>query len=325
MTTKKIVVGFDGFVDVLVKPVKEKSETTTYFDTIGNFGRYLTGQEGKSCSIEVDVMQRKHGGNAPLLSTAACHLGMDVTCIGMMGYPELDPVFAPLPFEKVSYMSPGESTALEFNDGKIFIAPGIVSNDPWGKISQAMNNNTEAVFREADAIALVNWSEITFAKHLWENVLNCLPDTSAKDIKHIIFDLCDTTRKPASEAEDILRLIGAFSKKGCTTLSLNENECLDIGKKIFAFDDCKQIANKLRKIYGIDEVVVHATKWSFLSANDVEIYQDTIFIENPAVSTGAGDNYNAAYTFAVSQGMHHEERITFCHKFVHGYISKGGY
>jgi len=322
---KKIIVGFDGFVDVLVKPIKEKGETTEYFDTIGNLGRYLVGQEGKSCSIEYDIFKRKHGGNAPLLSTAAAHLGMDTTCIGMMGYPSLDPVFAPLNFKKISYMPPGEATALEFNDGKVFLAPGLELKDPWERVNEAFAYEAEKAFQQADTIALVNWSEITFAKELWKNILNCLPDFNEKKEKHILFDLCDTTRKPKNEVDDILQLIGRFSKKGTTTLSLNENECLDVGKKIFDINDSKLIAKNIRSFFSIDEILVRSKRWVYIIAKDTECLKDTNHVEKPVISTGAGDNYNAAYCYGTAKGLTHEERIDFCNKFVHGYLSKGGY
>jgi len=313
---KKLIVGFDGFVDIMVRPVKEKGDTTQYFDTIGNFGRYITGQEGKSCSIEMDISIRKHGGNAPLLSTAASRLGMDVTCIGMMGYPTLDPVFEHLPFEKISYMPPGESTALEFNDGKVFFAPGISATDPWGKVTEAMQGKIS--FNDADAIALVNWSEISFAKELWQNVLDAL--TEKKD-RHVLFDLCDTTRKPTEDVDEILELMGAFTAKASVTLSLNENECLDIGRKIFDNHDAKQIAKLLQDKYGITEVIVHATKWSYMLAQDAEVFANTIYVEKPAISTGAGDNFNGSYIVARSQGLDPQQCIAFCHRFVHDYIS----
>ena len=317
---KKLVVGFDGFVDRLVRVVKESG--ASYYDTIGDFGRYITGQENKSCSIQIDLHNRKHGGNAPLLSTAAAHLGLDVTCIGMMGYPTLDPIFAPLAFNKISYMPPGESLALEFNDGKVFIAEGIQLDDPWARIEAASNGTVSTLYDEADAIALVNWSEVTFAQDLWEKVYASLTTIRPR---HILFDLCDTTRKTQAETLDILALIGRFGEKGNTILSLNENECLDVGKKIGINPDCEAIARALRATYNIHEVLVHATKWSFLTTRTGELRQDTTYVAQPKVSTGAGDNFNASYLYAATQGMGMNARIRFAHDFVHGYISTGGY
>ena len=325
MIPKKIVVGFDGFLDILAKPIAEKrNDGNRYFATIDAFGKYLCGQAGKSCSIELDVTARKPGGNAPLLSIAAAALGMDVNCVGMMGWPKPDALFAAMPFQTYTYLPPGESTALEFDDGKVFLAPSIpFLDDPWAKVDAAMQNRADEVFAQADIVALVNWSEIPFAHALWEAALAALLPYAADKEKHMLFDLCDCSRKLPADIEAVLKLIGRFSARRHSILSLNENECLNIGAKLFDESDCTTIATNIHKHFNVDEVVVHALKWSLVVNHQEQCCQQTIFVKKPVVSTGAGDNFNAAYAYGAAMKTTAKERLAFCHRFVHTYITSG--
>ena len=60
----RMVVGFDGFVDTLARPILSGNRP---FDTSGALGEAIAGQAGKSCSIELEVISRRMGGNAPLV------------------------------------------------------------------------------------------------------------------------------------------------------------------------------------------------------------------------------------------------------------------
>ena len=77
------------------------------FATIRDFGTFLTGKAEKSCSIELAVEARQLGGNLPFLSRAAGGLGLDVTCIGMLGERgNVDPLFAQMPCRLYSFALP---------------------------------------------------------------------------------------------------------------------------------------------------------------------------------------------------------------------------
>lgn len=327
MSKKTIVTGFDGFVDTLAKAIQSQGTANkgpVYFDTIDSFGRYLCGQAGKSCSVEMDIITRRPGGNAPQVALGAAALGMEAFCIGMLGHPQIDPVFADMPVNMYSYMPPGASTALEFNDGKIFLAPSILGQaNLWTQIESATGHKAAEIIRDADALALVNWSEVPFTQQLWESTLSIALSGSPPDkSKYVLFDLCDCTRKPKEDTISVLTLIGKFCNYRTGILSLNENESQDIGKKL-GISQIKELTNHLKTHFGIDEIVVHAVHWSLVSTKTEEYKHPSIFVENPLFSTGAGDHFNAAYLYAASNGYNIKSRIDCCHKYVHNYISTG--
>ena len=132
--TFQAFVGFDGFVDTLVKPVKTAGENgqMTFFDTIGEFGTYLAGKAGKSCSIELSKITEKMGGNTVIYASALSGLGIYTHCVGAFGYPQVKEIFKQnnpyLDFVTIS--DPGICTALEFSDGSREVMPLTGSRTP---------------------------------------------------------------------------------------------------------------------------------------------------------------------------------------------------
>ena len=94
----RVTAGFDGYVDTISRVVKQKGAEggVEYFSTIAEFGAYVTVKAGKSASIELRTQRVRAGGNLPLFALALCALGVEVTAMGAMGWPQLHPAFAEL-------------------------------------------------------------------------------------------------------------------------------------------------------------------------------------------------------------------------------------
>lgn len=55
---KRAVVGFDGFIDTIARPLRATAaagQPAQPFETIADFGAYLVGQAGKSCSVALSI------------------------------------------------------------------------------------------------------------------------------------------------------------------------------------------------------------------------------------------------------------------------------
>lgn len=323
---KTLVVGFDGFVDTLARPVLQTSgdgAPAHFYPTIPSLGEMLAGQGGKSCSVELQVDCRRAGGNAPQLAAGAAALGMRVSCIGMLGENGIDPAFKDLPATLYSYLAPGAALALEFDDGKVFLAEGVPQiQDPWALVEHATAGAAARLLAGADALAFVNWSEVTFMHTLWKSALHALEDTASPDkSRTILFDLSDCTRRPDEELEEVLRLMGAFSSTRTTLLSLNENEADVLGRRVLKNDgDLRRTAAGLRDAFGLDEILVHTREQSILHTPRGLHVLPTRVVERPAVSTGAGDRFNAASLHAAAHGLDDEGRLAFANDYVRRYL-----
>lgn len=327
---KRIVVGFDGFVDTIVRPVRcpaAGGESAQMFETIREFGEYLISKAEKSCSIELSVESRQLGGNLPFLSRAAGGLGLDVTCIGMLGENgAVDPIFREMPCTLHPFSAPGQSTCMEFRDGKVLLSSDCtLPDDPWGLVQKATAGRAPELFQAADLVALVNWSELSFAHGLWEKVYSqALAGGGCDKSRFAFFDLCDCSRRADVEMDAVLKLIGAFSAQRTAILSLNENEAQTLSSRLLHCGaELDDIGEHIRGRYGVDEVIIHTIRESLLSSERGTVRLPVDFVEVPVISTGAGDNFNAACCFGAVMGLSDRERLAFASRFATFYVANG--
>src|SRR6186713_1178741 len=89
-------IGLDGFVDEILHVVdkRESAEKFVRLPTIARYAERLAAAAGKSTNVELVTQLTKLGGNGPIMANALAGLGLPVTYLGNLGYPNLHPVFA---------------------------------------------------------------------------------------------------------------------------------------------------------------------------------------------------------------------------------------
>lgn len=319
---KRVAAGFDGFQDRILRPIRKiEGEALTYFDTIADFGLFLTQKQGKSCSIELDVQTHKLGGNCPIFSAALGTAGVPVDCVGMFTGGDFSAM--PPACTLYSYADAGTSDCLEFRDGKVMLASRCtMADDPYAAVCAAVPQ-LPTLFAQADLGAFLNWSELDYATALWEGMeahafAGAAPDFS----RFLFFDLCDIARKSREDILRVLALLARFSRARHTVLSLNENECLLLGG-IVGGGTPEEIARALHAAYGLHEVLVHTLHTSFLLRDGCWHARPTIFCERPLLSTGAGDNFNAGYALSLLLTDETDTRLALANLFASRYITSG--
>src|SRR5438445_6456951 len=118
-------VGLDGFVDEILHVVDKRESAEKYLrlPTIAQLAARLAAAAGRSTNVELVGQMTKLGGNGPIMANALASFGMKVSYLGILGYPNLHPVFADFAkrAEVYSIAEPGYTEALEFDDGKIML------------------------------------------------------------------------------------------------------------------------------------------------------------------------------------------------------------
>src|SRR5437762_4268962 len=121
----KAMVGLDGFVDEIIAVVDKRHDGGRFdaIKTIDRFGAKISAAAGQSSNYELVVKQMKLGGNGPIMANALASLGMSVTYVGNLGYPEVHPVFKEFARKAhvISIGEPAHTDALEFEDGKLML------------------------------------------------------------------------------------------------------------------------------------------------------------------------------------------------------------
>ena len=93
LAQRQAVLGFDGFVDEIVRIVDKRESLQEYsvLATLSHLAERVAESAGKSTNLELVVQKTKIGGNGPIMANALATLGLPVTYIGILGYPAVHP------------------------------------------------------------------------------------------------------------------------------------------------------------------------------------------------------------------------------------------
>jgi len=334
LSSKKVALGFDGFIDTIARIIRQKHthKSHSFFNNIKDFGKYIIDKEGSSFSLESEEQLSKLGGNMPIMANALANLGVQVSAIGAMGYPRIHPVFEELSTKSIlySFADPGLSTAYEFKDGKILIADfHELNSHGWESIKERIGlDNLIRIYQECDLISIVNWSEIDTSTNIWKGLLkNVFPRYINPGNKQLsFFDLSDCSKRSKASIEEALDLLKAFSTYTKPVLGLNRNEAQIIYKLLFKKMPGKNFSTVAEKIFeklNIDTILLHSTKEAYVINESGTFHGESFFVKNPKLSTGAGDNFNSGYCAARLMDLDPQSSLTFAHA-VSGYYVKEG-
>ena len=308
IATCRATVGLDGFVDEIIRVVDKRgsAERYTRVPTLTAFGTRIRAAAGKSMNAELVIERVKLGGNGPIMANALAAFGVQVTCIGSLGHPQLHPVFAGLAKRATVYSiaEPGRTDALEFNDGKIMMGKHASLRDvSWKRLIERVGCKTlEGCFANVNLVGLENWTMLPHMSDIWEHVLaDICPKMPARPRHTFFFDLADPEKRDRNEIRHAIRLIGKFQKYFDVYLGLNEKEAFEIADVLGyrgAHQGDKAIKTVAKFIYDkikASAVVVHPRTYAIAASANGVVRANGAHAAKPLISTGAGDHFNAGF------------------------------
>ena len=155
-------IGLDGFVDDILHVVDKRESADKYLRlaTISQLADRLAAAAGRSTNIELVSQLNKLGGNGPIMANAMASFGLKVSYLGILGYPNLHPVFTEFAkrAEVHSIAEPGYTDALEFEDGKIMLGKHqSLKQMNWENIKSRFGKDKFAAkMSNADLVGFVN-------------------------------------------------------------------------------------------------------------------------------------------------------------------------
>ncbi len=327
---QRVFLGFDAFIDHIVKPIKSGSALNpeAYFESMNAFGQFLSERDGMNCSVELQSCVEKLGGNAPITANALISLDVDCVCVGGFGLPEINPVFAELSerAELISVSNPGMTTALEFGNGKVMLGINKDIN------SLGFEHITERVSKQgliehiskSDLLMFLNWSELPRSTEIYKGFASeVLPHVDGEKILYM--DLSDCARRDMSEVQELCEVIKALPRHIHVYLSLNRNEdrivCGACGIDADKPDEIR--AQALVEALGLEGVILHRRERCHMTSKSGSGTSYTELCKTPAVSTGAGDNLNACICKGLLLGMSPLEIVEFATAGSGFYVENG--
>ncbi len=314
---KRAWVGLDGFVDTIVAPVGQRSgpgEAFTTIATIPEFGQRVLGAAGKSTNIELYPRMEKFGGNGPIMAAALLAAGTQTTLVGALGHATVLPVFDLFSSRaKVfSLADPARTTAIEFADGKLMLGQTRTLDEiTYARMLAVMGETAlRASLDSADLVALTNWTMITGMSEIFQRLTQeILPTLSSRE-RIYFFDLADPEKRSVRDLREALHQISSFERYGRVTLGLNLKEAQQVSSALELRASSGEseavlleMAEGIRRDLRVATVVIHPRQSAACASSTGTAWVPGPYCENPIITTGAGDHFNAGFSTGQLLGL----------------------
>jgi sugar/nucleoside kinase (ribokinase family) len=311
----KATVGLDGFVDEIIAVVDKRHDGGRYepVRTIEALSRKMAAAAGQSSNYELVVRQRKLGGNGPIMANALASIGVAVTYIGNLGYPTIDPVFEPLARRAKVYSigQPGHTDALEFDDGKLMFGKHETLHEVnWDNlVSRVGRERLKELMDGSQLIGMVNWTMLPHMTRIWAKMLDEVIPNAERHERRLFIDLADPEKRTHHDIMDALKLLQRFQDQVDVVLGLNLKESLEIADVLGLpgrsdpEGAIEENAKAIRKELGLACVVIHPRRGAAAALEGESATFPGPFVQQPKISTGAGDHFNAGFCLGRVLGL----------------------
>jgi len=327
--SRTALIGFDGFIDSILHMVDRRTDMTptgyTRIETIAAFSARCAAAAGRSTNIEQVLVEDRFGGNGPLLAGALASLETPTTYIGAISDHQrigIHPVFAAFAAKcrkAVAIGPPSSTLCLEFDDGKLmFNNTSLVQAVTWGAIVKRIGlEPLIAMFDEADLIGVVNWSLLGGVPGIWRGMMKDVwPRIRVKN-RRLAIDLSDPAKRTDEDVRSamgqLLELNGLPGLRVTLGLNLAESERIvsvmggdvsparsmaTLGETVMAR------AAEIQRLTDLDCIAVHPREGAgAATAGGEAAWIEGPFTNEPRLSTGAGDHFNAGFVFGQLHSM----------------------
>lgn len=313
-TPRSVVVGFDGFVDEMIRVVGERQSLDAYdpVPDISAFGSLISAAAGHSSLREIVVEAVHPGGCAVNLGDGLASVGVPVDCFATLGDP-VHPAFRETlaRFRKTVTWGeePGRTLAFEFSDGKLMFSSvrQLTRFTPESVLPRLGDGAYLQSCREAGVIALTNWTLYPHMTAVW-GMLQREVYSALEHRPPFFVDLVDPASRAAADIRAMLQVLPSIEQCGPVTLGLNGNEANILARLLGlepAEDDESaglRLAGELRSAIGVASVVIHRLRFAASAGPEGRVSASGPYCERPLKSTGAGDRFNAGYCLGLLAG-----------------------
>jgi sugar/nucleoside kinase (ribokinase family) len=315
------LVGLDGFVDEIIAVVDKRQSHASYepVRTIAHLAQKISAASGHSSNYELIVKQTKLGGNGPIMANALASLGLAVTYVGNLGFPQIHPVFSELAQRAhvISVAEPAHTDALEFEDGKLMLGKLAPLNEvTWDNLLERVGRERLLeLLSGARLIGMVNWTMLPHMSRIWAKMLDEVIPNSERHQRKLFVDLADPEKRTHEDILDALKLLTRFQDQVDVILGLNLKESLEIADVLGLpgrsdpEGAIEENARAIRAKLNLACVVIHPRRSAAAATEDHAARFDGPFVQQPRISTGAGDHFNAGFCLGHVLGFALEESL----------------
>jgi sugar/nucleoside kinase (ribokinase family) len=326
-----VVFGFDGYVDnVRQAGTNAGASESERIRTLAEFGEQIVTSAAADSSLAISWERhgQRTGGHVSHLSRAYDTLGFDPTMVGMCGDPVRD-LFAEEFADCTIYSlgDPGITDAVEFDDGKLMLMEsGGAATLDWETITDRVG--VETLVDELDGAKLLGigyWAMIPalpgILDGLREQVFPELSDPPAhvlldpatiREIDHTVLEsIVAATRRLAADVEVTVSANRYETKELASVLGAHEGEELLADARV-AFDSLS-----------VDRFVGHSVSESVVVSDDGTTSVQVTPVESPALTTSAGDHFNAGLSLGLVEGVPEDAAVVMGNALAREFVRTG--
>ena len=310
-----IFTGFDGFIDNILRPVKNRYDSSSFepISDIETFSERISSGAGKSINIEIVKERSSMGGNGPIMANSLSLLGNSIDIVGAFGKDEILPVFKPFTDRcrtALTLCEPGITDAFEFNDGKVmFNYPQSVLNISWDQIIETLGiEKLRNMIGDNSYLAFVNWTMIPQMNDIFSKLTELLSDLPGR--RTVYIDLTDPKKRSREDLKLCMDRLLDMNGRADVILGLNESEaaqCAAVTGAQTEYCDIKELAQNIHKVLPLRAIVIHSIKQASVCADEGSFLVNGPYTPEPKLSTGAGDVFNAGFYAGYIAGLNLEQ------------------
>ncbi len=333
LAARPVVVGFDGFVDEMITPVRERRSLTEFaaVPSIAEFAQLTAAAAGRSSCREVVIRETAAGGCAVNLGDGLAALGVPVHGFATLGEP-VHAAFRPVIARWAACRSwgdePGRTLAFEFGDGKLmYPAVAQLARFTPEHLRRCLADGAyAAACAQASAIAFTNWSLYPHMTACWQVVQReVLAGLRQRPL--IFVDLVDPSARTGEDLRAMLAALAGFGAAGEAVLGINFNEAGVLGRALGLppadAQDLAGTADRLRTAIGVARVVLHTHHAAAEASAAGQASAASYHTPAPKRSVGAGDRFNAGYVAGCLLGLSAPDRLATACAVAGAFVRQG--
>lgn len=312
---KNVFVGFDGFVDNILKPVLERKDSKNFIPMtdITTFAERIKSGAGKSINVEIVKERSSMGGNGPIMANSLALLGNNIDIVGSMGKDEILPIFKPFTDRcrtAISFCDPGITDAFEMHDGKImFNYPQSVLDISWDSIRDMVGlDRLIRLLNQNSFCSFVNWTMIPQMNNILINLTGIFSVMNER--KTVYIDLTDPRKRSREDLRSCMDILLKMNSCADVILGLNESESCQVAEVMNAlsvYKDIRELSENIYKKLPLKAIVIHSIKQASACTDEGSFLVDGPYTPEPKLSTGAGDIFNAGFYAGYIAGLSLDE------------------
>ncbi|QTL99761.1 hypothetical protein GM661_18270 [Iocasia frigidifontis] len=331
---KKVILGWDGFVDNVWHLVEERNSATDYqiMESMLTLNQRIKEVAGGGLSTEILKKDQRAGGFSANTGRVLGKLGIDTTLISLFGDKKINKRFSNLVemTEVISLGDPCIAHIFEFADGKLmFPANQNIRNMDWEKIKNKVGlAKLIDLIEEADLIGLGYWANMPYYHTICKGIKKEVGPKLSRKSRQLFMDFGNVKKRSAQDLAFICSSLSQLEEYFKLTLSFNRSELLDTAKALGIVTEhikmeLVEILDKVREKTRISNVVVHTNRFAASSNQEgIKILKQP-YCENPVVTTGAGDTFNGGYILGLLCSNQAEGRLAIASGTA-GYFIRNG-